>query len=129
MRARTLKWILICVGVAFVAALAWITLEDLAPLDIRSQITRSQVVAYGHFVSDGSRPHIVIDEIWKRATSADSVVLGSTVPFTIPASSRAPDGFVVCFAPQLLSRRLSLSLPFSLFMVTMLDGHRFRCRT
>jgi hypothetical protein len=106
---------LICVGAAFVAALAWITLEDFAPVDIRSQVARSQVVAYGHFVSDASRPHIVIDELWKRSTGADAVAVGSTVPFRIPAGSRAPDAAVVFFARRLLSRRLSPSAVLAVY--------------
>jgi hypothetical protein len=110
-----LKWISVCVGAAFIAALAWITLEYWSPPDIRSQIQHSQVVAYGHFVSDASRPRIVIDEIWKRSSSADSVAVGSTVPFTLPASSHAPDAAIVCFAPRLLSRRLAPSAVFAVY--------------
>jgi len=107
MRARTLKRLLLCLAVAFVGALVWITVEDFRPLDIRSQVSTSSVIAYGRFVSEGARSHIVIDEIWKHSPSADPISVGASLPHRIASAAKPPDAVVVFFSPRLLSRQLS----------------------
>jgi hypothetical protein len=108
MRRRTLKRLLLCLGIAFIGALIWITIEDFSGLhDIRSEIPRASAIAYGSFVSDGARSHIVIEQIWRPAPSGDPMAIGALLPHRIASGAAPPDGVVVLFSPRLLSRRLA----------------------
>jgi hypothetical protein len=106
------KWILTCLVAVIIVAVGWITLQDFRSLDPRSAVNRATVVAYGHVVVSASRPHVVIDEIWKSSASSRAVAIGTVVPFPAPAG--AADHVLVCFTPQLLSRRLSPSAIFAI---------------
>jgi hypothetical protein len=104
------KWLVISLVAAAVAALAWITLQDFRSLDPRTAVTRASVVAYGHVVTS-PRSHIVIDEIWKRSGSADAITVGTIIPFTMPKGGS--DRALVCFSPRLHSQQLAPSAVFA----------------
>jgi hypothetical protein len=106
------KWFLTCLVVIIIAAVGWIKLQDFRLLDPRSAVSKATVVAYGHVVLSAQRPHVVIDEIWKRSASQEAVPIGTVVPFPAPAGSA--DHVLVCFTPHLLSRRLSPSAIFAI---------------
>jgi hypothetical protein len=107
MRTRTIKRLLMCVGIAFIGALIWITIEDARKLlDVRSAVPQASAIAYGRFISDGARSRIVIEEIWRHASSGDPVAVGASLPHRIASDATAPDGVVILFSPRLLSRRL-----------------------
>jgi hypothetical protein len=95
-----------CVGIAFIGALIWITIEDFRELDVRSAVPHASAIAYGRFISDGARSRIVIEEIWRHASSGDPVAVGASLPHRIASNATAPDGMVILFSPRLLSRRL-----------------------
>jgi hypothetical protein len=96
-----------CVGFAFIGALVWISIEDSRELlDVRSAVPRASAIAYGRFISDGARSRIVIEEIWRHAASGDPVAVGASLPHRIASGATAPDGMVILFSPQWLSRRL-----------------------
>lgn len=94
-----------CVGIAFIGALIWITIEDFRELEVRAAVPHASAIAYGRFISDGARSRIVIEEIWKHAPS-DPVAVGASLPHLIPSNVTAPDGVVILFSPGLLSRPL-----------------------
>ena len=79
---RRLKWLLICVGVALVGWLVWIAVQDLSPIDIRSQASRATAIGYGTL----------------HTANGSSLTVGTTV-YTPPlgSESRHPDGFIVFF--------------------------------
>ena len=60
---RRLKWLLICVVVALVGWLVWITVQDLSPIDIRSQASRATAIGYGTLHTANGSSHIIIDQI------------------------------------------------------------------
>lgn len=98
MDTRSKPWVkplVFCVIGAFVAALVWITVEDLSPLDFRTEAARSAAVIYGTAREGAGRPQIVIEEIWKRPASGDEPTVGASIPVRdIPRDPR-PDGVVV----------------------------------
>ena len=105
-----MKWLVTALVACAIALIGWITLQDFQTLDPRTAVTKATVVAYGHVVAS-SRSHIVIDEIWKRSGSPDTIAVGSVVSFTIP--DKSVDRALVCFSPRLLSQRLSPSAIFA----------------
>ena len=104
MHTRSKRWVkslLICLVVAFVAGIVWITLEDVssldASLDIRLQAARSAAVAYGTLREDAGHRQIVVEEIWKHPSSGEQLTVGAALPAPpIPRDAR-PDGLVVFF--------------------------------
>ena len=105
-----MKWLIISLVVAVVAVFGWITLQDVRQFDPRTAVRRAEVVAYGRVISS-PRPHIVIDEIWKKSDGCDSVRIGSIIPWSIADNSF--DHALVCFTPRVFSHRLSPSAIFS----------------
>jgi hypothetical protein len=96
-----------CAGIAFICALIWISIGDVRKLfDVRSTVSRASAIAYGRFISDGARSRIVIEEIWRHTPSGDPVAVGASLPHQIASGATAPDGMVILFSPQWLSRRL-----------------------
>jgi hypothetical protein len=98
--------LLLCVAIAFIGALIWITIEDFRELDVRSAVPHAAAIAYGRFISEGARSRIVIEEIWRHAPSGDPVAVGTSLPHRIASDSTAPDGVVILWSPRVLSRRL-----------------------
>jgi hypothetical protein len=105
-RCFPVKWFITFLIVAVIAVFGWITLQDMRTLDPRSAVGQAQVVAYGRVISS-SRPHIVIDEIWKTSDHSGSVALGTVIPFSV--ADRTFDHALVCFTPRMFSHRLSPS--------------------
>jgi hypothetical protein len=101
---RGLKWLLIGIGIAAVAWLVWITVQDLSPIDIHSQASRAAAIGYGTLHTASGSSHIIIDEIWKQSASGSPLTVGTAV-YTPPlgSGSRHPDGFIVFFTASGLS--------------------------
>ena len=98
MDTRSKRWVkplLICLIGAFVAALVWITVEDLSPPNFRTEAARSAAVVYGTARKDAGRPQTIIEEIWKHPASGDEPTVGASIQVQdIPRDPR-PEGFVV----------------------------------
>jgi len=105
-----MKWLIALLVVAVILVFGWITLQDMGELDPRSAVSRAQVVAYGRVISS-PRPHMLIDEIWKRSVSSESVRIGTVVP--IPVADGSFDHALVCFTSRMFSHRLSASAIFA----------------
>jgi hypothetical protein len=108
--AFPVKWLITSLVVAVIGVFAWVTLQDMRELDPRAEVTRAGVVAYGHVVFS-PRPHIVIDEIWKRSDPSESVAIGAAIP--LPVADSSFDRALICFTPRIFSRRLSPSAVFA----------------
>lgn len=107
MRARTLKRLLLCIVLAFLGVMAWLTILDVRPIDVHSRIDRSPVIAYGRFVAGGSRSQVVIEQVWKHPGAGAPVSVGSSVSYSVPSDTQLPDGAVIFFSLQPISRKLS----------------------
>jgi hypothetical protein len=94
---RLSKWLLICIAAAVVAVIAWITIEGLRPIHIRSEAARSAAIGYGTLREDTKRPQIVINEIWKHPGSGGKLAVGDAIAVPTAAASARPDGFIVFF--------------------------------
>ena len=96
-RLRSTKWLVVCIVAGFVAALAWITFEDLGIGG--SQASRAAAIAYGTVSRNQSEVHLVIDEIWKAPASGGDLVVGDSIPLHAPSDSSVivPDKAVVFF--------------------------------
>jgi len=108
-----MKWLIALLVVAVILVFGWITLRDMGELDPRSAVSRAQVVAYGRVISS-PRPHMLIDEIWKRSASSESVRMGQSFPFRLPTARSITLWYAslhACF------RIVSLRLLFLLFAV------------
>lgn len=89
------KSLVICLIVAFLAGLAWITIEDISPPDFRTEAARSAAVVYGTAREGAGRSEIVIEEIWKQPPSGGELTVGAAITvLRVPRDAR-PDGFVV----------------------------------
>ena len=97
-RLRSVKWLVACIVAAFVAALAWITLEHLGAVG-GSQESRAAAIVYGTVVRDSSGSHLVIDEIWKSSADQKNLSLGDTIPLqtSTDSSVTVPDKAVIFF--------------------------------
>jgi heme/copper-type cytochrome/quinol oxidase subunit 2 len=104
------KWLITFLVVAAVAVFAWITLQDTRELDARSAVVKAHVVAYGRVFSS-PRPHMVIDEIWKRSGASESIRIGTVVG--VPVADSSFDHVLVCFTQHMFSHRLSPSAIFA----------------
>jgi len=105
-----MKWLIAFMIVAVIAVFGWITLQDLRELDPRSAVAQAQVVAYGRVIPS-PRPHMLIDEIWKRTGSSESVRVGTVV--SVPVADSLFDHALICFTPHMFSHRLSPSAVFA----------------
>lgn len=98
MNTRSMRWgksLVICLIVAFLAGLVWITLEDILPPDFRTEAARSAAVVYGTAPEGAGRSQIVIEEIWKQPPSGGELTVGAAITVRpVPLDAR-PDGFVV----------------------------------
>ena len=108
--AFPVKWLIISLVVVVVAVFGWITLQDVRQLDPRTAVRRAEVVAYGRVIPS-PRPHILIDEIWKKSDGSDSVRIGSIISWSVADDSF--DHALVCFTPRVFSHRLSPSAIFA----------------
>jgi hypothetical protein len=93
------KWLLVSVIVAFVGGLVWIIVDAFRPLDMRAEISRSAVVAYGHVIAEHGQSRVVIEQIWKHSPSGHAPPIGSLVPSRLPVDAK-PDSLILCFYPR-----------------------------
>jgi hypothetical protein len=85
-----LKWLVACLVAAFVAALAWITIEDFSGGDPRSEVSDSTAVALCSVHADQANPQLVIEEIWKQPAAGDQLSLGMSISFAAPRNKSVP---------------------------------------
>jgi len=93
------KWLIGCLVAAFVAAVAWITIEDFSSGDPRGEISTSDAVALCSVHADQPNPELEIEEIWKQPTAGERLTVGGSVSFIPPKdkSARVASQAVVLF--------------------------------
>ena len=93
---RWLKWSVICVGVAFVGALAWEIFGN-SPSEFEDEAPRAAVVVYGTLREQAGRREIVVEDIWKSTGSNDQFTVGQTLSAGLLPRDAHPDAVVVLF--------------------------------
>jgi len=97
---HNLKWILCFAVLLVVGVIVWIAVDAFRPInvrsDVRSAISRSATIAYGHVVAANGHSRIVIDEIWKNPSSGSVPSIGSSVASPLPAEAK-PSSVILCF--------------------------------
>jgi hypothetical protein len=97
-RKRLLIWIPVLAAVTLVGAIIWGVIADATrPLDIRADVSRAAIVAYGHVASEGGRSRVVVQEIWKHSSSAAPLSIGASFPSRLPAGAK-PDSLILFFS-------------------------------
>ncbi len=92
------KWMFILAGGVVLVIAALVTFDDMAPIDLRANVSRSAVVAYCCVREDGGRREMVVKELWKQPAERGEIAVGKVLPTPLPRDGM-PEGCVVFLEP------------------------------